>query len=198
MIVLDIETTGLIPKLHSIVSIGAVDFNNPENQFYDECRIRRGARIDPIALELNGFTEERMLDEKKSSLKEISQLFLKWAENIEYKSLAGENVSFDQDFLEDTLRRHDIPWPFGYRLVDLHTASYSHHLKRGVAPPIKDGLSRLSLDRTLDYVGIPPEPKPHNALNGAKLGAEALSRLLHGKNLLEEYKHHRIPDYLIP
>jgi len=39
MIVADIEATGLDPRKHSILSIGAVDFEHPERQFYGECRI---------------------------------------------------------------------------------------------------------------------------------------------------------------
>ena len=38
MIVLDIETTGTDPRFHSIASIGAVDFDEPERgEFYEEC-----------------------------------------------------------------------------------------------------------------------------------------------------------------
>ena len=50
MIVVDLETTGVDPRKHSILSIGAVDFNNQENYFYGECRIREGALIDNYAL----------------------------------------------------------------------------------------------------------------------------------------------------
>ena len=46
------------------------------------------------------------------------------------------------------------------------------------------------------YVGLPPEPKPHHALTGAKVEAEALSRLLFGKILLKEFAHYEIPKYL--
>ena len=34
MIIVDVETTGIDPEKHSIVSIGAVDFSNPSNEFY--------------------------------------------------------------------------------------------------------------------------------------------------------------------
>lgn len=38
----------------------------------------------------------------------------------------------------------------------------------GEKPPIKDGTSDLNLDRILNYVDLPSEPRPHNALIGAK------------------------------
>ena len=45
MIVIDIETTGLDPRKHSIVSIGAIDLSNPKRQFYVENQIWEGAEI---------------------------------------------------------------------------------------------------------------------------------------------------------
>jgi hypothetical protein len=61
---------------------------------------------------------------------------------------------------------------------------------------MEKGLTRLSADTTLKYVGIPPEPKPHHALNGAKYEAEAFSRLIYGKNLLHEFAQFAVPEYL--
>ncbi len=37
---------------------------------------------------------------------------------------------------------------------------------------------------------------PHNALTDAKLTAECFSRIVYGKNLLEEFKKFPIPEYL--
>ena len=37
MIVIDLETSGIDPMEHSILSLGAVDFDNPEYFFYGEC-----------------------------------------------------------------------------------------------------------------------------------------------------------------
>jgi DNA polymerase III epsilon subunit-like protein len=108
MIVLDTETTGLDPDKNSLLSIGALEFESPENQFYGECRIWDGAEIETIALEINGF-------------------------------------------------------------------------------------SKISSNFIFRYVGIIEEREEHNALEDAKLTAEAISRLLHGKQLLEEYKKFPIP-----
>lgn len=67
MIVFDVETTGEDSRKHSIVSIGALEFSNPKNQFYEECRIWEGAEVQEIALKINGFTEENIRDPKKQS-----------------------------------------------------------------------------------------------------------------------------------
>ena len=74
---------------------------------------------------------------------------------------------------------------------------YFHHLKRGVVPPTKENRTALNLDKIANYVGLPDESKPHHALNGAKLEAEAFSRFIYGKPLFEEFKRFPVPDYLL-
>lgn len=195
MIIVDVETTGLEPEKNAIVSVGAVNFDYPNIMFYEECRLRKGAEINPIALEINGFTEEEVRDPNKKSLKELIKLFNIWADNVEDKTLAGENPHLDLDFLKHSAKLYGAPWPFGYRIVDLHSISFIHHLGSGLKP-LEKGKTNLSLDETLKYVGLKTEPKPHHALTGAKLETEAFSRILCGKNLLSEYKKYAIPKYL--
>lgn len=192
MIVADIEATGLDPHKHSILSIGAVDFENPERQFYGECRIWDGARIMPDAIAVNGFTEAECRDTQKHSLEELMQNFLHWIEQCEDKTLAGQNPSFDRDFLNDSFARAHIGWHFAYRTLDLNSMAYMDMVKRGVAVPTKNDRTDLSLDTILHYVGLPEEPKPHIGINGAKYEAEAFSRLLYGKNLLPEFAQYPV------
>jgi DNA polymerase III epsilon subunit-like protein len=45
MIVFDIETTGFDADKCAIVSIGALDFFNPENTFYQEAKIDADDKI---------------------------------------------------------------------------------------------------------------------------------------------------------
>ncbi len=194
MIVVDVETTGIKPEKHSIVSIGAVDFLNPRNQFYKECRIWEGAEITEKALEINGFSIDNITDSKKASLEDTIKEFLAWTENIANKTLGGYHPSFDRDFLKSSAERYSINLDPSYRTVDLHSLSYGEHLFLGIEMPIKDGKSDLSLDKTLAFVGLPAEAKPHNALTGAKLEAEAFSRLTYKTPwLFGEFMHYRLP-----
>ncbi|MDO8604850.1 MAG: 3'-5' exonuclease [bacterium] len=187
MIVADIEATGLDPRKHSILSIGAVEFEHPENQFYGECRMWDGASIMSDAIKVNGFTEEECSDPKKQSLKELMDKFLLWVDACEDKTLAGKNPSFDRDFLNDSFARSHIGWHFAYRTLDLTSMVYMDMVKRGISVPTKNNRAEISLGSLLIYLGLPEEPKPHNALNGALYEAEAFSRILYSKNLLPEF-----------
>jgi len=196
MIVVDVETTGIDSKKNSIVSIGAVDFSNPQNQFYQECRIWEGAEIAQQALYINGFKTEQITDQNKMSLEEAVKSFINWAEDIDEQTLAGENPSFDRAFLRYSVEKYKLNYRIGYRTIDLHSVCYADCIKQGLIPPTKDNRTDLNTDGILMYVGLPKEPKPHNALTGAKMEAEAFSRIIYKKSLLKEFEKYSMPDYL--
>ncbi len=195
MIVIDIEASGVDYEKHSIVSIGALDFDHPEHRFYEECQIWSGAHIMDDALAINGFTEAQITDPSKKLEGEIVRMFFEWSQHMGDRTLAGQNVSFDRDFLKAACVREGLPWDLAHRTIDTHTLCYMHMVKRGIAPPIDPQHRRtsLNLDAILNYCGIPEEPEPHNALTGALSHAEVISRLLYGKKLLPEFEHFSIP-----
>lgn len=194
MIVVDVEASGTDYAKHSIVSLGALDLSRPENRIYEECRIWEGAHVMDEALEVNGFSPEAVRDPRKQSEAELIHLFLRWSEGVEERTLAGQNVSFDRDFLKAAAERAGhTAWPFAYRTIDTHTLCYMHMVKRGLQPPIEHRRSALNLDAVLNYCGIPNEPEPHNALTGALSHAEVIARLLWGRKLLPEFSQFRIP-----
>lgn len=195
MIVLDVEASGTEYHVHSIVSLGAIEFENPENRFYQECRVWDGAHIMDEALEVNGFTREEIEDENKKSEADLVRAFLAWANAVGEKTLAGQNVSFDRDFVKAAAGRAHIDYDLAYRTIDTHTLAWMHMVKRDIDPPI-DPIkqhSKLNLDAVLNYVGIPSEPEPHNALTGALCHAEVIARLLYDKPHLPEFSEYEIP-----
>jgi DNA polymerase III epsilon subunit-like protein len=196
MIVLDVETTGPDPRLHSIVEVGAIDFDNPGNFFNARCQIWEGAEIDLKALKINGLTLNDIQDNTLFTQIDLISGFINWIENIEDKTIAGQNVDFDIDFLNESSARCGLDFNLGKRKVDQHSIVYAHFLKRKIKPPLKDGFSDLNSDFIMNYVGLPPEPKPHRAINGARFEAEALSRLISGRVMFEEFYNHAIPGYL--
>ncbi len=194
MIVLDVEATGVEPHKHSIVSLGAFDFANPTNRFYMECRAWDGAHIMDEALAVNGFTREQVTDAGKPSEADLTHEFLRWSEGVEERTFAGQNVSFDRDFLKEAaMRAGHTDWPFAHRTIDTHTLCYMHMIEHGLQPPVKHRRSALNLDAVLNYCGIPEEPNPHNALTGALCHGEVISRLLYSRKLLPEFEEFDIP-----
>lgn len=195
MIILDIEASGTVYEQHSIVSIGALDFDDPTNRFYVECRIWEGAKIMDGALEVNGFTEEQITDTNKQTEEEAVRNFLGWSEGVADRTICGQNPSFDRDFVRAAVGRAHLEWPLAYRTVDTHSLCWMHMVKAGYDIPIdaKHKRSKLNLDAILNYCGIPEEPDPHNALTGALCHAEVASRLLYDKKLLPEFEQYEIP-----
>ncbi len=195
MLVLDIEASGTEYQTHSIVSLGAIDLDNPERRFYEECRIWDGAHIMDGALAVNGYTEAEITDPKKQTEAELIQRFMEWSQHIGNRTLVGQNVSFDRDFVHAACNRAGLPYDLAYRTLDTHSLCYMHMLKRGLTPPIdlQHRRSALNLDAILNYCGIPDEPDPHNALTGAMCHAEVVSRLLYDKKLLPEFMQYPIP-----
>ncbi len=196
MIAVDVEASGIGPDTHSVVSVGAVDMDNPSRQLYEECRVWEGAHINDEALVVCGFTRDQITDQNKQTEGDLVHKFATWAEGSADRTLAGQNVSFDRDILQAAaIRAKHTAWPFAHRTIDSHSLAWMHMVKRGLTPPVdhEHKRSALNLDAILLYCGIPEEPKPHNALTGAKSHAEVISRLLYDKKLLPEFEKFDIP-----
>jgi DNA polymerase III epsilon subunit-like protein len=193
MIVLDVETTGTDSRKHSILSIGAVNFEHPEKQFYDVCRIWEGAHVEPVALAINGMSQMEITDQNRKPESDLVKIFFDWLERQEDMVIAGQNVFFDTDFLKDASARAGITSPLSKRIIDLHSLTYAHMVRRGIMPPILNRKTNIDSDKIMAYVGIPAEPKPHIALNGAIWEAEAFSRILYDKGLLSQFSEYPIP-----
>lgn len=195
MLVIDVESSGTDPLKNSILSIGALDFDHPDNQFYDECRAWDGAHINDEALAVNGFTKEEAIDLSKKTEEEVVKAFIAWAKPLRDWTFAGQNPSFDRDFIRAACLRNHIDFPFAHRTLDTHSLAYMHMVKGGVVPPFDAAKHRssLDLDAILQYVGVPEEPSPHNALTGAMSHAEVVSRLLWGRALLPDFEMYPIP-----
>lgn len=194
MIALDVETTGLDPKTCSIVSLGAVDTDEPENQFYDECGAWDGAHLSDEALAIHGFTREELTSGSRKSEADLIKGFVAWAtDRPQNRTLIAQNVSFDHDFVRLACKRAGIEFPFSKRTIDIHSIVWLHMVKQGVPPPTGNYHSLISLDFALRYCGIPEEPKPHNALTGALSHAEVFARVAYTKKLLGEFSTFDIP-----
>ncbi len=195
MIVVDVECTGLDPRRHSLLSIGAVDFNRPGRTFYGECKAFSGAELTEDGLRVSGFSAHEALDPNKQALEELLDCFFHWTANCQERTLAGHNPDFDRDFLRAGAERCGLRWCLGHRVVDLHSLAYGHQLSRGLLPP-NNSISAITSDEVHRYAGLPEEPRPHHALVGASMEAEDFSRLLFGQTLLQQFHSFPVPSHL--
>lgn len=195
MLIIDIEATGTNALKHSILSIGALDLQNPANRFYGECRMWAGAHVMDEALIINGFTLEQINDSTKHTEAELITTFMEWTQGLADRTPAGQNVSFDRAYVEAACARAGINFNLPFRTIDAHTLCYLHMLERGITPPfdVVHKHSALNLDGVMNYCGIPDEPDPHNAMTGAMSHGEVVARLLYNKKLLPEFTHLEIP-----
>lgn len=194
MIVLDTETTGLSPKESAIVSIGAIDTETLKT-FYEECRIFEGAKVEPRALEVNGFTMDQIIDPIKKSLETVLHNVIDFIDHSPDKTIAGANPEFDRSFIQEGINRCKImdtkynkPLHFGGGMsLDLLSSMLYHYKQKNIVPPMKNGRVSINADTVFKYVGIFSDRKIHNALTDAKMEAEAFSRLIYGRKMLDEF-----------
>jgi DNA polymerase III epsilon subunit-like protein len=198
MIVLDIETTGLEPELHGLISIGAIDLHKPTDYFYGECRIREGEKIDGEALEINGFSYDEVRDKTKQSTRELLISFQEWLESRSIKMIGGLHIAaFDVPFINKKSLQCGVRLRLHRRSIDLHSIAYAKMQELGKVVPMTDGWSVMDIDFIPKFCGLPNEPKPHNALNGVRWEAECLNRLIYGKPLLKQFQRYQLPPYLL-
>lgn len=210
MIIIDIETTGVNFWENAILSIGALCFDNPEKQFYGECRVDEDDIITEDALKINGFSREDITNKEKQTQKELIKKFLEWLDKQETRILAGHNVGFfDLNFIKTKAEKHKIDIKTRYRSLDLCSVAQTRFFqinKKFLLDNFKE--NGMSLPEVLKFCGIKDERieirdgklvrqgKKHNALEDCKLEAECFSRLLSSKGMFEEYNKFLIPNYL--
>lgn len=195
MLVVDVETTGLNPYRNGILSIGAVNFKYPENYYYAEGRPQASVVLEKRALEINGFTEEELRALPKPMI-EVMVEFYEWI-NQQPKDtpliIGGHNVGFDIWFLRAEHERCGLKnsiVPFKYRGMDLHSTAMAHYaLKKGFMYP-----GDMPADYIQEKLGLPIEPSPHNALNGAVFEAECFSRLLFNRILFTDFEQYPVKE----
>lgn len=163
LVFLDIETTGFDPLIHEIIEIGCfvVDGGTFDvlSRYERKIKPEHIERASPLALEINGYTEEGWRESK--SLKEVMREFKDIAPG---GMIIGWNVSFDWSFLENAFRRLNITPQFDYHRIDVMSIGYSLLYDNGdvrelglrkVAPKLsietKEGLHRATDDAFLAY-----------------------------------------------
>ena len=123
--------------------------------------------------------------------------FFEWVKKCKSKTFVCQNPQFDHAFLEHKSRKYNLDFPTGWRAFDMHTLSHYKYFLINNAFVLDNGKSDFGLSKSLEFCGMKDERNFHNALEDAKLTAEVFSRIVYGKNLLQDYKKFKIPSYLI-
>jgi DNA polymerase III epsilon subunit-like protein len=181
--VIDVETGGLDPQQHAILSLGVVALdtasghttalelliNDPHGDVTEQA-IRKN-RLDPAQVRRTGLSPGE-------AVRRLEDFVLPHLQAGQRAVLAGHNVAFDVAFLRRLYRlaaaEDDFNARYGYRTVDLHSA-YMLLAEAGLVP----WLARASLDAIAFSLGVPQDPdKRHTALGDALTTARCLWKLL--------------------
>ena len=164
--------------------------------------------IEEGALRATGKTEAELRDSHKLPQKQLIENFFDWTKSVRIKNCICQNPNFDWDFIVQKARKYGLKAPFHYRTFDLHSFAQARYIQLNGDFLFDGDHSKMDLPNILKFCGLDDKRikleegkivkvgRPHNALEDAKLTAEAFSRIVYGKSLLDEYSQYKLPEYL--
>ncbi len=175
-IFLDTEANGLNSHIHKIIEIAykVVDLKNgvlkDEYQAVVFQSFDAWEKSDPQSLKVNGFTWEEV--QKGKTPKQVSEHIIDHFASLGIKRKEAvficQNPSNDRVFfsqLIDSDTQEMLRWPYHWLdLASMHWAESMRKAKLKEGPfPWQTGLSK---DMIASHYKLPPEEKPHRAMNG--------------------------------
>ncbi|MCB1118599.1 MAG: 3'-5' exonuclease [Chlamydiia bacterium] len=173
-IFLDIETTGLDPKIHSAIDIACccVDLATDEVKGSYQTLIRPTTEQwevrDLVSMQINGYKWEQLQEGKplRDVRREIKEHFTTWGFQRGKGIFVCQNPAFDRGFFSqivDVYLQEQLNWP--YHWLDLASMFFAHRVSRQEKFPPS---LKISKDDIAKHFGLSPEPRPHKAMNGTK------------------------------
>lgn len=175
-IFLDSETNGLNAKKHRLLEIAFkiidVETGELKEQFCSTVALTQleWEQSDPNSLQVNGFTWAELANAPSAQTvaDQIIHLFAKHEIKRGKAVFICQNPSFDRVFfsqLIDSDQQEALLWP--YHWLDLASMFWSKSVLLAKTTttqlPWKSGYTKDKIARTMR---LPPEEKPHRALNG--------------------------------
>lgn len=127
LLFIDLELTGLNPKIHEITEIAALLVSQPDlkiqNSFYTKVLPVHSETGDKDSLKVSGYTPSEWSEAipLRQALVELSS----FAPNC---MLAGWVVQTEWDFLNAALEQEQLPYFYDHRVIEVYTLAYRHFL----------------------------------------------------------------------
>jgi DNA polymerase-3 subunit epsilon/oligoribonuclease len=192
IVFIDIETTGLDFSVHVPIDIAIciVDYSNKDKKTsYSSCITCDASdwdRADVEALAVNGFNPKSLWNGKRiSEVHEEVKQFLRENNIIKGKAVfMCQNPSFDRAFFHKIIssdKMNDLDMP--YHWLDLASMYWIKFY--GIISEVNAEYFSLSKDSIAKTFGIPPEEKPHRAMNGVKHLIQCYNALRTSNDILQ-------------
>lgn len=173
---LDTETNGLNPSHHKIVEIAFKIVDLTDGSIKEEFQtliaqsIEAWEKSDQESLRINGFTWEEISKgcTPRHTSQSIIDIFTRWGIRRKKAVFICQNPSFDRTFfsqLIDSDTQELLSWPYHWLdLASMYWALTLTKAKQAQGPlPWETGFSK---DLIASHYKLPPESKPHRAMNG--------------------------------
>lgn len=165
----DVETTGIDPKTQEIVEIGLVLVNQQTLEIVETLEVKaRPEHLETateFALKLNGYNAADW--QNAPTLQTAMSLY---GEATKDAIFCAHNVTFDWSFILEAFQKTGVKNLLDYHRVDLFTMAWMK-LRNS-------GLEKFNMNEVAKYLGIPEEPMPHRAINGAMTAYEIYKRMV--------------------
>ena len=188
--VIDLETSGLDPSECGVLEMGAVMLDgdlSPVGEWSSLVRVCEWQRWEADAERVHGVTRAVAMSADRPAAPAVLADFLRFVDSHSDGKrvvLAGMNLAgFDVQFLKEIMARVSPPTMktligFGWRQLISHRTIDMHALAAGVLIAAGLNIAGCYTDAIYNMVGMAEEPKPHSALTGARMEAEALRLLV--------------------
>lgn len=152
LVLLDVETSGLNPRKHSLLRVSAKRLS--DGKVFDSwVKPEAGSYGDKKSLERTGIDTAK-LSQEAPPLPEVLKKLSKFLSESGPHILSGCNVAFDVDFIEAGCRKYGLRPPFGGKRVDLQTVAFVAHECGKISLPQKNGAVDLSFNAIAGACGI--------------------------------------------
>lgn len=187
-IFIDIETNGLDPARHRSLEIACqiVDLSNGgslgEYNSVVKQSIEVWERSDRVSLAVNGFQWEDLAVgiEESEVADQLITLFKQMGVARGKAVFIAQNPTFDRAYFSQLIpvyRQEQLNWP--YHWLDFASMYWALHVQQLRDKPTAPSEEiNLSKDTIAKEYGLPPEPKPHRAMNGVQHLVDCYSRVV--------------------